>query len=255
MKQQIYSYSSAGEEVLILPAPEEEVMPGVKWDKAEYFYTPAFWAAQAWLKERHNPTLRSFRVGETLQEELVFCLLSGYGISAEMAYAAFQRLRECEIVPCNRKVHEHEIQKLLLQPLKIGNKSARYRFPNQKSRFLTEAINRLQELDASSMEGKLLRNELSKFPGIGLKTASFITRNWSGSNEVAIIDIHIYRAGVIAGIFSKRDRVETAYLRLEDTFIDFAYKLGASPASLDLMMWEDMRLFGSDAIRAFENIH
>ena len=44
-----------------------------------------------------------------------------------------------------------------------------------------------------------LRDWLLAIPGIGPKTASWIVRNRTGSSAVAIIDVHILRAGTSAG--------------------------------------------------------
>ena len=43
-----------------------------------------------------------------------------------------------------------------------------------------------------------LREFLLQLHGIGYKTASWIVRNFTGSDDVAIVDIHLRRAGVIA---------------------------------------------------------
>ncbi|MDZ3993341.1 hypothetical protein PspTeo4_24872 [Pseudomonas sp. Teo4] len=43
--------------------------------------------------------------------------------------------------------------------------------------------------------GRALRDWLLELPGIGYKTASWVARNWLDADDVAILDIHILRAG------------------------------------------------------------
>jgi N-glycosylase/DNA lyase len=86
-----------------------------------------------------------------------------------------------------------------------------------------------------------LRNLLMKLPGIGPKTASWIVRNWCGSDEVAILDIHVIRAGILMKLFSTKDRPERNYLDMERRFLDLANALNTSAANLDALIWQQMR--------------
>ena len=52
-------------------------------------------------------------------------------------------------------------------------------------------------------------------PGIGPKTASWIVRNWMNSDAVAILDIHIVRAGMLMNLYCQGGRVERHYLEIE----------------------------------------
>jgi thermostable 8-oxoguanine DNA glycosylase len=88
------------------------------------------------------------------------------------------------------------------------------------------------------------RRHLMRIPGIGPKTASWITRNWLGSDEVAILDIHIIRAGLLIGLFDRSMRVPRDYEALERRFLEFCGALGARPSLLDAVMWRAMRNIG-----------
>ena len=83
-----------------------------------------------------------------------------------------------------------------------------------------------------------------KIPSIGPKTASWITRNWLGSDDVAILDIHIIRAGVLIGLFDRRQKVPKDYDAMEARFLEFAAALQVRPSLLDAVMWREMRQLG-----------
>jgi N-glycosylase/DNA lyase len=79
--------------------------------------------------------------------------------------------------------------------------------------------------------------------GIGLKTASWITRNWRDSDRVAVIDIHIQRAGQHIGLF-KNESPSKNYFEMEQRFLVFADILGARASELDTIMWSHMKNWG-----------
>jgi thermostable 8-oxoguanine DNA glycosylase len=83
-------------------------------------------------------------------------------------------------------------------------------------------------------------------PGVGPKTASWIVRNHLGSDAVAIIDVHLLRAGVIAGVFDPRWSASRDYFLLEDLFLAWADHGGVSAAALDAVVWADMSRLGRD---------
>jgi hypothetical protein len=87
----------------------------------------------------------------------------------------------------------------------------------------------------------VLRDRLAELPGIGLKTASWIVRNYRGSSEVAIIDVHILRAGRHIGLFAQDQEPQRHYRELEAAFLAFATALEVPAAMLDGLMWDYMR--------------
>ena len=80
-----------------------------------------------------------------------------------------------------------------------------------------------------------------QLPGIGPKTASWAVRNWLESDEVAILDIHVIRAGILMKIFSPNHRPERNYLAMERRFLDLAMALNAKAGNLDALIWQQMR--------------
>ncbi|MGK7863061.1 hypothetical protein [Falsiroseomonas sp. E2-1-a4] len=63
--------------------------------------------------------------------------------------------------------------------------------------------------------------------GIGPTTASWIARNWLGAASVAILDIHVIRAGQLIGLFEQEVRLPRDYFGMERRFLDFAEAVGA----------------------------
>jgi thermostable 8-oxoguanine DNA glycosylase len=217
------------------------VIDGIRWGRAEAMFTPAFWAAQGWY-HRNSGRYSDFNWGLNLHDEVIACLLGGHGISSELNRAAFERLKRAGVV-CDYEAQrtEAEILRLLDAPLTVGGRRMRYRFPARKSRFIAAALRKLAAEQNYPQLPLEFRKWLLSFPGIGLKTASWITRNYLRSNEVAIIDIHVFRAGVIMGLFSDRCRLPQDYLLMEKKFLQFARAIDVSAQNLDVIIWRTMR--------------
>lgn len=220
-----------------LPTADVLVLPGVKWGAVDAFPTPAYWAFQV-VARRLIGRPAEYRLGRSLAEEVGACLLGGHGIPAPVGLAAYAHLRE---LGAFSKVAPSEIQLegWLREPLKIGHKSIRYRFAAQKARYLAAALPQL--IDAPIFtEGKALRDWLVRLPGVGLKTASWVARNWLAADDVAILDIHIVRVGQAMGLFPSNHTVERHYLELEELFLKFSAKLDVRAAELDAVIWYEM---------------
>jgi thermostable 8-oxoguanine DNA glycosylase len=224
---------------LTLPAPANEVLPGLKWGRVESPFTPAFWAAQAWF-ERDLDIAVDFRWGSTLIEEIAGCLLGGHGITWEMNNAAFRRLSGSGVL-MYKSVRSDQIVHLLSQPFAVDGRLVRYRFPRRKGAFLVEAIHRVREEGASVQSPLVFRDWLTSFRGIGPKTASWITRNFLGFPRVAVIDIHLYRACVLMGLFSGNEDIARKYRVLELRYLALADGLNLNPQLLDAVIWKTMR--------------
>lgn len=74
-----------------------------------------------------------------------------------------------------------------------------------------------------------------------MKTASWVARNWLDADDVAILDIHIYRAGVLGGFFDAETTIEKHYLSLEEKFIALAHSMDVRTSELDALMWYEMQ--------------
>lgn len=222
---------------LHLPSADSEVLPGVPWGRFDVLFTPAFWAGRVWLQADTNiPS--AFRLGKTLQEEVVACLLGGHGLPAAVGMAAYERLLSEGL--CQGSPSAALIEKRLREPLSVRGRSVRYRFPRQRADFVARSLAILtsKTIPTTDLE---LRDFLTTLPGIGPKTASWITRNWMESDRVAIIDIHIQRAGVLAGFFEPHWTPARHYQHLEQRFLAFSQAIGARACLLDNLMWQEMR--------------
>lgn len=223
-----------------LPDPSEELLPGLLWGRADALFTPSFWAAQTWMfREERGGHKPDFRSGRTLPEEIAACLLGGHGIRGELSHAAFLRLREqglLEGVP-----REDLLEAALREPLVIAGKPVRYRFPRVKASILASSLSQVRGESIPLNPHRAFRNSLLSLPGVGPKTASWITRNWLQSDCVAILDVHVQRAGEMLGIFSDRDRVQRDYFSMEERFLGFADLVGEPASILDLVIWRQMR--------------
>lgn len=244
MTQTVMTRTSDGFISLELPDPLSEVIPGVSWRHFEQLFTPAYWRSQAWL--RPTVDMASHRLGQTLMQETAACLLGGHGIPAQVGLAAYRRL-VTEGVLDHHCPTQSELYGLLSAPLTVGGRQIHYRFANQKSRYLAETLHRLWH-DTPPTPALAFREWFLDCPGIGLKTASWITRNWLGSDEVAIIDIHIQRAGVLMGLYDQSHDPAKHYRDMEQRFLAFAGSVGVRASVLDALIWTDMKLAGSLAL-------
>jgi N-glycosylase/DNA lyase len=215
---------------------------GAFWGRSDWFGTPAYWMEQCSLV----PPPSSYRLGEDLSQEVAACLLGGYGMPAEVGRAAFARLRDRGVLtrvppPSSRDIYSH-----LAEPLTVGHRRVRYRFAHQRSGRLAACLYVLSQA-ALPDEPVSLRNALMKLPGIGPKTASWIVRNQTGSDKVAVIDIHVFRACTAAGIFDPKWKLPGNYWECERAFLRFADLGQVSSAALDACMWAQMRELGIHA--------
>lgn len=239
MDEQWASLRRGTEQVVVeLPAADVCVVPGVLWGRIEAFATPAYWAYQVHARQSMHLG-GTHRLGRTLREEVGACLLGGHGIPAQVGLAAFEALCS-QGAFADRAPSEADLLNWLQRPLNLGNRSVRYRFARQKARYLAQALAKLDRDDFEGLRDRALRDALLALPGIGYKTASWITRNWLDSDTVAILDIHIVRAGLLAGFFDASLSVERHYGRLEAQFLAFSEGLGVRASELDAVMWAEM---------------
>ncbi len=243
--QTVYAMRRGTLERLDLPAPEEEVLPGVPWGRAEECLTPAYWASQVWMNDADR-TYCHYRLGATLIEEVAACLLGGHGIPAEVGLAAYERLRDLGLLASTPTAEC--LEAVLREPLIVKGRQIRYRFARQKAAYLSTVLVTLHAESTYPQSGRALRGFLLELPGIGPKTASWITRNWLESDEVAILDIHILRAGAVAGFFPKKVDLAKTYFRLEENFLAFASAISCRASVLDNFMWHQMRQIGHLAV-------
>jgi N-glycosylase/DNA lyase len=237
MSQRAAVFAGRASVQIDLPSSEEFVSPGLRWGSIEAFPTPAYWAYQVLARRLVNRPIR-YRLGSSLHEELAACLLGGHGIPARVGVAAFQRLQSRGVLA--GEPSEPELLAQLTEPLSIDERPVRYRFAKQKARYLSTALRAIRESPPSTASGRSLRDALIALPGVGLKTASWIARNWLDADDVAILDIHVLRAGALTGFLDSTLRVDRDYLALECQFLAFSGAIGVRASELDALIWLEM---------------
>jgi N-glycosylase/DNA lyase len=221
------------------PDPEAEVLPEIRWGRFDVLFTPAYWMTQYWIREGNIPVF-GHRLGSTFEEEVVACMLGSHGVPAEVGIAAFQRLRDRGVFKSSSCTHEL-LSAHLKEPLVVGERRVTYRFWSQKARYVAAALDSLRTEVVPMGSPIPLRDYLMRLQGVGPKIASWIVRNWLHSNEVAILDIHVVRAGLLMNLFSSEDKVEKDYMRMERRFLSFVKALEVEASHLDALFWEKMR--------------
>jgi thermostable 8-oxoguanine DNA glycosylase len=239
-------------ESLHLPPAASEVIPGVYWGRFDEFFTPAFWVARAWIDGDASPFV-DYALGQSLREEVIACLLGGHGMPAELGIAAFHRLRDRALL--DRISTGAEIERALTEVLVVNGRHLKYRFPRTKARFVSAAIRKLNEEIPPNGSGLKLRNWLLTFPGIGPKTASWITRNHLQSDEVAILDVHLVRAGILMRLFSPSCSIQKHYFEMEAKLVAFAHAANLKLSRFDSMVWCYMRRLNRMALEAQDGIN
>lgn len=184
--------------------------------------------------------------------ELLFCLLGGYGISFELAVSASLVVGALDPFASDwdEALLFEELCALLgepqFEPRTTSGALRRYRFPTRKARLIVDA--RRWALDQGSLVERLAmieseherRRLLCECPGIGKKTASWVLRNTGLASRLAILDVHVVRALREAGRI--RDaRLPHDYETVEAVFVEWCDELAAPPAAFDLFLWEVQR--------------
>lgn len=235
-----YTWSTPyGRRTMRLPRPEAEVLPGVAWGAPYEAPSPAYWAMEAALAvERHDA--EPVAVGASLLEQYVYCLLCGYGTPSEFGVAIFHRLRERGVLEYRGDVEALTLA--LEEPIPIRNgRVGRYRFARQRARYLAAG---LANFPATLSHALPMRAALLALPGVGLKTASWIVRDWYGSDDVAVLDVHIIGTCRLMDVFPCEWEPSRNYPEMEQQFLRFARAIGVRPSVLDNVMWREVRAAG-----------
>ena len=188
-----------------------------------------------------------------LEDELLFCLLGGFGITYEhgrSACNAIRQLKPFSVEWTDENLSEAIAAALMrpqFEPRRMDGSLRRYRFPRQKASVIVKARNwvlnqgplgeHLLQLDSA----KERRRFLSECPGVGLKTASWLLRNLGLGDELAIVDIHVLRALVGAKRVPNGIRMPRDYELVEEAFLEWCDELGAPSGAFDLFIWHWQR--------------
>jgi N-glycosylase/DNA lyase len=189
---------------------------------------------------------------ECFEHELVFCLLSGFGITYEHALSASEHV--VALAPFDRRWSQEvlksrlyaELNQAQFEPRRRDGSLRRYRFPQCKAELVVAAREWLSgkddvvgELAATTCERER-RRLLCCCPGIGPKTASWLLRNLGLAKELAILDVHVLKALRVAGRISAL-KLPRDYELAEQAFLDWCRDLDAPAAAFDLFVWEWQR--------------
>lgn len=204
----------------------------VWWGRPWQLGTAAFWGETA----RSCEPPGGHALGRDLREELAACLLGGFGMPARVGTAAFEHVRRAGALAPGAAT-EDVLVGLLSQSLEVNGRRVRYRFPSQRGARLAAALAWLDGQSTPDGDDVSFRDWLTGAPGVGLKTASWIVRNHRDSDRVAIVDVHVRRAGLAAGILDPRWDVARDYRLMEGAFLSWAETERVRPSLLDACIW------------------
>lgn len=222
---------------LFLGSEEIRFRWGHEWELG----SAAYWVTHA----RREATESSLRLGGSLAEEVAACVIGGYGIPADVALSAFKALQRSGLILQPVPPSEDDILDVLSKPLSVPGRAGpvSYRFAKQRASRLARALRVLRGREEPT-NPLLLRGWLLQLPGVGPKTASWIARNVTGADGLAVVDIHVRRAGVAAGFFRKQWRLPRDYWLHETAFQAVCLLGRVSTTSLDLAIWSQLRRMG-----------
>jgi thermostable 8-oxoguanine DNA glycosylase len=187
-----------------------------------------------------------------IEDELLFCLLGGHGVTFELARSATAVLEPLNVFhrewsPARLEVAVRtELESAQFDPRRQDGSLRRYRYPRRKARLIAQAaewVNGHRPLShnlAAHDDESARRDFLCDCPGVGLKTASWLLRNVGLGEELAVIDIHVLRALGATGRITEA-RLPRDYCAIERCFLAWCDELNAPPAAFDLMLWEWQR--------------
>lgn len=211
----------------------------IEWGQPWMYQSPAYWVARAKQMTPTDSRDDSYQLGSSLDEEVVACLLGGFGVTYELNVAAFHAVRDAGLIASKVAPVPELIVEQLVRPLTLASgREARYRFPNQKSARIASALSRLKQESAPD-DPFVARDWLLSFDGIGPKTASWIVRNRWPEVEVAIVDIHVWRAAIACGVFDPSWNPTRNYWEMEAVFVEWARHGKVSAAALDATIWAE----------------
>ena len=188
-----------------------------------------------------------------VEDELLFCLLGGYGITEEHARSAWKTVRQLE--PFSEVWEDDDLIRILMatleypqfEPLRADGSPRRYRFPRQKAAIIVKArewIRGRKPLDECLLywdDPNDRRRILVGCPGLGLKSASWLLRNLGMGDGLAILDVHLVRALQDTKRIANDVRLPRDYYTVEKAFLEWCRELDAPSDAFDLFIWERQR--------------
>ena len=188
-----------------------------------------------------------------IEDELLFCLLGGFGITFEHGQSAYVTIRQLR--PFSGDWKDEQLFETILaalmrpqfEPRRRDGSLRRYRFPKQKASVIVKARQWVRGQDP--IDERLLqlgspkdrRRFLTKCPGMGFKSASWLLRNLGLGGELAIIDVHVLRALLDAKRIPDDIRIPRDYEMAEEAFLAWCDELDAPSEAFDLFVWHWQR--------------
>lgn len=188
-----------------------------------------------------------------IEDELLFCLLGGFGISYELNRSAAEVV--ARLAPFSMGHDEGELRSRLemllrgrnFEPRRADGGLRRFRFPVRKAAMIVAARRwlhqqpPLDQLLPSLGDDRERRAHMCTCPGVGPKTASWLLRNLGLARELAVLDVHVVRALSESGRLHRGAVLPRDYERVEQAFLGWCKELGADPCAFDLFVWEWQR--------------
>jgi N-glycosylase/DNA lyase len=189
---------------------------------------------------------------DCFRSELVFCLLSGHGVTYELALSASTRLANLSIFDRSwkprelRMTLETELARPQFEPRRLDGSHRKYRYPARKADTLMKARTWVMDQRCLlTLQEKPDENERRTFmcgcPGVGLKTSSWLLVNLGLARNLAILDVHVLRCMEQVGKLLHRPSLPREYATTEKKFVAWCKELGASTAAFDLFLWDWQR--------------
>ena len=189
---------------------------------------------------------------ESAWRELVYCILAGTQVKAEIAHRAFDTLMSFpEGLPSYSEIK----QKPRVYRPRLGSAltDAGYRYPKSKAATIVHAARVFPEIVELYDEVFLLdpvevRDLLvNRVEGIGLKIASHWVRNLGF--PLPVIDVHVRRVltwqGLLDPAFAKDQVSPRGYRLAESLLLNLAVAIAIPPAVLEYALWRYGRENGS----------
>ena len=210
----------------------------VDWGQRWQCGTAAHWVALTQETAPRDSGSHHHRLGQTLREEVAACLLGGFGLPFELGLAAYGAVRDAGCLEPGASPSSADLEAVLRAPLLVGNAWRRYRFPAQRASRLAGALDYIAHHDLPPSP-LAVRDWLLRAPGIGPKTASWVVRNHYGSDDVAVLDVHVMRAGKVAGVFDRTWTPIRHYALIEGFFLSWAQHGSVPAGDLDAVIWSE----------------
>ena len=190
---------------------------------------------------------------EDVEDELLFCLLGGYGITEEHGRSAWQAVRLLE--PFSEVWRDDDLLTRIMatlglpqfRPRRADGSLRRYRFPKRKAAIIVKArgwVRSRKPLDECLLywdDPKDRRRILLGCPGLGLKSASWLLRNLGMGDGLAVLDVHLVRALQDTKRIATDVRLPRDYYTAEKAFLEWCRELDAPSDAFDLFIWEWQR--------------